>query len=307
MHPPLLFTLDGNAGLRAGLLRALRLAEVECVVRRFPDGESYVRILAECQGRDVLVLCSLAEPDLHIIPLQFLADTARELGARSVGLVAPYLAYMRQDTRFAPGEAVSARLFAGLLSRHFDWLVTVDPHLHRFHRLDEVYPGPHRVVHAAPLLAEFIRAQVAEPLLIGPDSESEQWVAAVAALAGAPYQVLHKERRGDREVVVSVPETAPWREHTPVLVDDIIATGHTLIETVSQLRVAGLKPPVCLAVHGLFVEQAHARLLAAGAGRVATTNSLVHASNAIDLSPLLAEAVADLLPTARRETGEETP
>lgn len=294
---PLLMALDGNAGLLDGLARALPVERGACEWRHFPDGESRVRLVGGCAGRDVLVLCSLDRADARFLPLLFLADTARELGARRVLLIAPYLAYMRQDTRFAPGEAVSARLFAGYVAGRFDGLVTVDPHLHRFRRLSEIYPGPHRLVHAAPLLAAYVREHVDRPVLIGPDSESAQWVAAVAARAGAPYQVLSKRRLGDREVEVSLPETARWAGHTPVLVDDIIATGRTLLQTVAHLQAAGLKPPACLAVHGLFAEDAYARLQAAGVQAIVTSNSVAHASNALDLSGLIAAATAELLQT----------
>src|SRR3546814_2966154 len=76
------------------------------------------------------------------LPLRFAARAAREFGARSVGLIAPYLGYMRQDTRFHPGEAVSTPLFAQFLEEAFDWLVTVDPHLHRVERLQSLYRIP---------------------------------------------------------------------------------------------------------------------------------------------------------------------
>ncbi|MBI2379438.1 MAG: ribose-phosphate diphosphokinase [Gammaproteobacteria bacterium] len=298
-HPPLLFCVDGNAGLAEGLVRELGAEAGEFAHRQFPDGESYVRLLSDCKDRHVLLVCSLDRPDSRSLPLWFLADTARELGAASVGLVAPYLAYMRQDTRFAPGEAVNARLYASYLAPHFDWLVTVDPHLHRYASLAEVYTLPHRVVAAAPLLAAYVRERISHPLLIGPDAESEQWVAAVAAAADAPYRVLRKERLGDRRVRVSLPEPLAWDHHRPVLVDDIIASGHTLLETIAQLRAAGARAPVCLAVHGLFADQAYERLLTAGAAHVVTSNSIVHVSNALDLSAALAGAVRELCPAFR--------
>src|SRR5690606_29397042 len=200
MTPLLLFTLGDHPALQPALLAAAGAEAGHCEVRHFPDGESYVRVLSECAGRRTAILCTLHRPDELFLPLLFLAGTLRELGARSVGLVAPYLAYMRQDKRFLDGEAITSRQFAGQLSSAFDWLVTVDPHLHRYAGLDDIYSIPSRVVHAAPLLAQWIRAHLANPLLIGPDSESEQWVSAVAAAAKAPYQILEKIRRGDRDV-----------------------------------------------------------------------------------------------------------
>lgn len=295
MSAPLLFSLDGNAALAAGLRAQAGLAAGACEIRHFPDGESYVRIDSDCRDRDTVLLCSLARPDALILPLLFCAGTLRELGARSVGLVVPYLAYMRQDKRFNPGEAVSSRLFAPLLSERFDWLVTADPHLHRYHSLDVIYTLPNTVVHSAPLLSDWIRREVQHPLLIGPDGESAQWVQAVAERAGAPFQVLEKVRRGDRDVEVSAPAAGGLSGHTPVLVDDIASTGRTLLEGIAGLRAAGLPAPVCVVVHGLFADDAYAQLRATAA-RVVTTNAVAHPSNAIDLSALLAQAVAQYLP-----------
>jgi ribose-phosphate pyrophosphokinase len=289
----MLFCPDEPASLARGL-RALGAVEPgKCEVRHFPDGESYVRVASDCRGRDTAILCALTPPDSWILPVIFLAETLRELGARSVGLIAPYLPYMRQDQRFQSGEAVSARLFAKVIAAPIDWLVTVDPHLHRFPSLDSLYPIPHRIVPAAPLLADWIRTNVRQPLLIGPDAESEQWVAAVAQYAQAPFVVLDKIRHGAREVSVTG-SIGDWSGHTPVLVDDMVTTGHTLLEAAALLRAAGLGAPVCVAVHGLFVEHAVRSLRKAGIEHVATTNSVPHDSNAIDLSAPVAQALGSL-------------
>ena len=100
--------------------------------RRFPDGESYVRLHGETAGQVVDLICTLTHPDPQFLLLVFAADAARELGAREVNLVAPYLAYMRQDKRFHDGESVTSRSFARMVSSTLDKLLTVDPHLHRY-------------------------------------------------------------------------------------------------------------------------------------------------------------------------------
>jgi ribose-phosphate pyrophosphokinase len=253
--------------------------------RRFPDGESLVAIEENLEGADVVMLASLHHPDEMALALRFAAATAREFGARAVGLIAPYLGYMRQDKRFHPGEAVSAPLFAGFLQESFDWLVTADPHLHRIADLASVYRIPTRCVGAAPLVAEWIRENVANAIVIGPDSESDQWVADIAGRAGVPYQVLNKIRRGDREVEISLPDIDAARGRTPVIVDDIVSSGHTLIETLAQLRRLGLPPATCVAIHAVF----------AGDARVVSTDSIPHPSNAISIAGLLAQAGAELI------------
>jgi ribose-phosphate pyrophosphokinase len=278
--------LAKRLGARTGALRW----------RRFPDGESLVSVEPDVRGEPVAILASLRGPDELALPLRFAAATLREFGATSVGLVAPYLAYMRQDRRFDAGQAVSAPLFAAFVEESFDWLVTVDPHLHRIPRLDVVYRKPAVCVQAAPAIAAWIRANVRDALLIGPDSESGQWVSHVAALADVPFEVLEKTRHGDRDVSVSLPDAAAAaRGRQPVVVDDIMSSGHTIIETLRQLAGLGLKPAICIGIHAVFADQACERILAAGAARVVTCDTIGHASNGISVVDAVAEACAPLL------------
>lgn len=280
--------------MATGLAAKLQTEVGRMTVRRFPDAESYVRIETLVGGRNVVLACGLHDPDSKIPALLFAASTARELGAARVGLVAPYLAYMRQDKRFNEGESITSIHFAKLISRYVDWLVTVDPHLHRRTSLDDIYSVPSIVVHAAPLLAQWIRANVKAPILIGPDSESDQWVSEVARGADAPYLVLEKIRRGDRDVSVSIPDPGALRGRTPVLVDDIISTARTMIAAVRHLAGHGLAAPVCVGVHAIFAGDAYAELLSAGAVRVVTANTIPHPSNAIDVTEALGVTLTTL-------------
>ena len=260
-------------------------------VRRFPDGESYVRLLCEVEGHQAVIVCTLFQPDDKILPLYYLSKLLKDSGAQSVTLVAPYLAYMRQDKVFNPGEAVTSEYFAALLSSVVDRLITIDPHLHRHGSMSELYTIPCKVIHAAPLLSDWIRQNIANPVIIGPDSESEQWVSEVAENAGAPFLILEKIRRGDRDVDVSKPLVEPYAGHTPVLVDDIISTAHTMIETVGHLQTAGMVAPVCVGVHPVFAGNAFDDLIAAGVSAVISCNTIQHISNRIDVAGMLAKAI----------------
>lgn len=277
---------------RVGELAAMPVGVVES--RQFPDGETYLRIEAECAHKSVALVCTLNGPDHKVLPLLFLADAARALGARRVGLVAPYLPYLRQDRQFHPGEAVTSRTFARLLSAYVDWLVTIDPHLHRYDTLSDIYDVPSRVVHAAPALAAWIAAHVDRPLLVGPDTESAQWVTDVADRVGAPSVVMQKTRRSDRVVEVVAPDLDAYRLHTPVVVDDVVSSAQTMVETVKRVVAAGLRAPVCVAVHALFSDTARQALLDAGAARIATTTSVPHSTNMIDVVPLMIPAIREL-------------
>lgn len=286
-----IFPLPRNEAFAEGLAAAggFELGHLE--TRRFPDGESYVRLLTDVRGKCVDLVCSLANADAGFLSLVFAADAARDLGAREVTLIAPYLAYMRQDRRFRPGEAISSKSFARLVSAAFDRLVTVDPHLHRYSALSALYKIPDLTLNAAPALADWIGENVEAPLLIGPDEESEQWVSAIAARVGAPFTVLRKIRHGDRSVDVEVPDLDAWRGRQPVLADDIASSGRTLIEAARKLVLQGFAKPVCTVIHGVFAEDSYERLSDLSS-RIVSTDSVTHPSNAIGLAPLVAEALA---------------
>lgn len=300
MNPAVIALTDAD-GLAGAIAGAFGTRCHTAVLHTFPDGETGVRIDPAAAAPDVLVVASLDHPNPKLVPLLFLARILREYGAGRILLVAPYLAYMRQDRRFRDGDGVSARYFADLLSAHFDGLVTVDAHLHRIRCLGDVYTVPAVNVHAAPAVAEWIGACVDRPLIVGPDSESGQWVEEVGRLAGAPVIVLEKQRRGDSDVAVSVPDVEHWQDHTPVLFDDIIATGRSMAATVAHLQRLRMKPPVCVGVHAIFAGDAERILSGAGAAQVVTTNTVAHPSNGIDMTPAISAAVRDML----RETAED--
>jgi ribose-phosphate pyrophosphokinase len=286
-----LIAVPGSEDHARRLGSRLELPVIVPEFRQFPDGELYVRIEGEL--RDDVAIVGNASSD-NFLRIAFLAGTARDLGATRVGLVAPYLAYMRQDSRFKPGEGVTARYFARLVSSTVDWMVTVDPHLHRFESLTHVYTIPTTIARAAPAIAQWIGREVERPVLVGPDAESAQWVSAVAERCGAPFVILEKTRRGDRDVSVSPPDRA-WNGHTPVLIDDIVSTGRTMIEATRQLRAAGSAPPMCVAIHAVFADALNDTLIDAGARGIVTCNTIQHATNRICVADQLAAAVRDCL------------
>lgn len=281
------FALPGNEDLTDILVQRENADKGNVEIRQFPDGETYIRILSSVSNKIVVLVCTLHQPDAKLLPLYFLSKTAKELGAKSVQLVAPYLSYMRQDTIFNPGEAVTSTYFAHLLSGFVDSLITIDPHLHRRSSLSEIYTIPSKVAHAANHISEWIKNNIASPLLIGPDSESEQWVSEVARNANAPYIILTKIRHGDREVEVSIPNFDTYKNHIPVLVDDIISTGRTMIETIGHLKTVGMKPAICIGVHAVFAGNAFQEIKSSGAKEIITCNTIPHESNQIDISDLL--------------------
>jgi ribose-phosphate pyrophosphokinase len=269
----------------------------QVAVHHFPDGECKV-VLPEALPEHVLFCRSLDRPNDKLIELLLAATTARQLGAKRLTLVAPYLCYMRQDTAFAAGEAVSQTIIGRFLAELFDDVLTVDPHLHRTHKLADAVPARHAVaLSATVVMREFLRAYP-DVILLGPDSESEQWVRSIAegSKKGGKltYGVASKQRLGDREIRITLPEL-DLNNKTVVLVDDVISSGETIAIAAQSCLQRKAKRVDVLVTHPLFAQGAIERLQQVGVGDIWSTDSIPHSSNCITLDKLLAEAVQSII------------
>ncbi len=226
-----------------------------------------------------------------LVELLLAASALRENGARRVILVVPYLAYMRQDMAFEPGQAVSQRVIGELLAGHFDALLTVDPHLHRTSNLAEIMPGIEAIsISAAPVLAAALQGSE-NPVLVGPDIESRQWVEAIAAPLGLDVLVGSKQRKGDREVDVVIEDVARVAGRKAVLVDDVISSGTTLLKAARLLLEAGATSVEALASHCLASDADIAAMRNCGIERVRSSDSVAGATATLPIAGLLAQAI----------------
>ncbi|OGT31012.1 MAG: phosphoribosylpyrophosphate synthetase [Gammaproteobacteria bacterium RIFCSPHIGHO2_12_FULL_35_23] len=296
MSEAIIFNLfTENDHLANKIATSLSIAKGKFVLRTFPDQETYFKFEESVANKEIIFIASLNKPNEKILPLVFAAETAKELGAKRVGLIAPYLAYMRQDIRFQPGECITSKYYAKLISNSFDWLITIDPHLHRYRHLNEIYSISIQTLHATTQIAKWIKENVTNPVLIGPDSESKQWIEKVAFNENIPYLILEKTRHGDKQVEIQAPLLKQNSHCTPVLIDDIISTACTMIETVRQLNKLCKNSPVCIGVHGVFAEDAYQKLLHENIQQIVTCNTIYHVSNKIDISTLLIAALSKQL------------
>ena len=279
---------DGARRLAEALNVSCHIAELH----RFPDGESLVR-LPEPVERAV-VYRSLDRPNDKLVELTLAASVLRRHGATELCLVAPYMAYMRQDAVFRPGEPVSQAVVGDWLGRLFDRFVCVEPHLHRTHTLDEVFVGrPSVCLSGAGAIAERLRAEGMAPdtVIVGPDEEAAPLVEAVAGPLGLTPLVGRKERRGDRDVTVTLPAGAPLAGRPVVIVDDVISSGETIFSCARAARAAGAASIRVFGVHALFDAAVGARFEAEGLGTPLSCDGVPHPSNALPLARLIADAL----------------
>ncbi|MDI1245005.1 MAG: ribose-phosphate diphosphokinase [Rhodoferax sp.] len=287
----MLLYFEDELNAAARLAQAAQLPARMIERHRFPDGEIKLCLPATLPAR-VLVFRTLNDPNDKLVELLLVAQTARTLGATHLTLVAPYLAYMRQDMAFRPGEAISQRIVGKFLAGLFDAVITVDPHLHRVASLQQAVPLDQAIVlSGAPLLSDWIAAHRHKPLIVGPDEESAQWVARAAARHGFDHAVCRKVRHGDREVEVALPDVVLTGRQV-VLLDDVASTGHSVARAAQLLLAAGALSVDVAVTHALFSGDALPIMQDAGIGEVWSTDCIAHPSNVVSMATALAAALA---------------
>jgi ribose-phosphate pyrophosphokinase len=284
----MIHSFEDSAALGRQLARALGMPVAPVRVHHFPDGEILVRVAPKV-GRQAILLHTLHNPNSKLIEILLAADALRRAGAKSVILVAPYLPYMRQDAVFSPGEPISQKVIADCLGRSFDRIVTIEPHLHRTHRMSDVFPCSSAALSAAPLIGRWIERTGRNTLVVGPDEESAPWIRSIADAAQLSYVVGKKQRLGDRRVEIEFPEL-PARSRA-VIVDDIASSGGTLAVAARTLRRKGIATVDAAVVHAIFAPRAVSRIRAAGVRTLVSCDTIPHATNAIRTLPLLAAAL----------------
>jgi len=253
-------------------------------IAAFPDGESYVRVNTPVTGESVVVIADLTQTNSKLFQLLLLLDTLRYLKPQQLTLVVPYLPYMRQDIHFKKYDSFSSKHILKLLNG-FDKFVIIDPHLHRIKNLKR-FSGRARVITANEVIADYIRKKYKNNFtIVGPDVESAQWGAKIAKMLGKKAVILKKKRYSSRKVRIKEKRI----EGNIIVIDDIISTGGTIVETLKIARKQGAEKMVCIGVHGLLLGDA-GKLITKYADLV-TTNTVPNKYSRIDVSPVIVKAL----------------
>jgi ribose-phosphate pyrophosphokinase len=256
----------------------------------FPDNETYFRVTKNVKGRDVFLLVDFAKQANDVLILCLLATkTLKQMKAKKIYLLAPYMPYLRQDHAFHKGESISGFTVSKFLSEIFDGVITLDPHLHRVTTMKGFFSCKAQKLTATKLIAEYLKKK--DCVLVGPDAESKQWINAIAKAAGKDFVVAKKKRYGSRKVEVKIDKgKVEIKGKKVIIVDDIISTGHTIMEAVKALKKEKIKNIECYCIHGLFMECALEKIKKMNI-IVGATNSVKNKVEKIDISKELVKSI----------------
>ena len=283
--------IANNNSLELGKIVARKLKSDFCALeeKSFPDGELYIRIRNKVKGKTAVFIMSMQpHPNTELLSTIFAVNTAKRLGAKKTIVIAPYLAFMRQDKEFHSGESVSAFIM-GRLMECADKLIAIDPHLHRIKKLSTICRNA-KSISVNEILAEYIGKHHKNALIIGPDEESHQWAEEIAKKIKKHAVMLRKKRYTSYSVRIKLKENIDFRGKDVVIIDDIISTGHTMIEPIRQLKKRKVKNIYCIGIHGVFANNALKMLKKLGA-KVITTNTIQNETSKIDVSGAIIKAL----------------
>jgi ribose-phosphate pyrophosphokinase len=254
-------------------------------VKRFPDGELYVRTGGRLTNEHV-VLVQSTRTDQDIIELFLLEDAIREAGATRLTVVVPYFGYARQDRSFFPGEPLSARVLARHIEQDADAVVTVDLHSPSTR---SVFSKPAYEASGIPAIARLLHERPLD-ILVSPDKGGVDRVRRMAAILEKPWLALEKKRIDSEHVELSLPEKVPIElegKHA-VILDDVISTGGTIVEAAKLLKRRNVGAIAAACTHGLFLRDAFERIKAV-TDEIYSTDTLVNPAEKASVAPDIAQ------------------
>ncbi|MEM0453464.1 MAG: ribose-phosphate pyrophosphokinase [Sulfolobales archaeon] len=289
--------LSGANGLDLKLSHLLNARVIHVESKRFPDGETYIRFDGDVGGETLVFVQSLyPEQDRKLFELLLSIDTAKDLGCRDVIVVAPYLAYSRQDRRFLDGEPVSIKTVLKLLnSVGTNYLITVD--MHKAESL-KYFHGKTINLNPTRLFAEAISKVVNKPIVIAPDQGASGKAAELAKLLPDSEYVVFKKYR-DRITGKITHETldVDVSGRDAIVIDDIVSTGTTIASIASYIRGRGVSKTYVVCSHALLVGNAFEKVISSGVSKIYALNTLPlpEGVEVIDITPILSDAINNLI------------
>jgi len=288
-----LIIVPGPASTELGKLVAAQLEarEVSVEFKRFPDGESRIRLEGDVQGEDIVIVQTTGPPqNENFVQLFLLADTAKDLGAKTITAVVPYFAYARQDKRFRPGECFSVKTIVALLKTcGVSRILTVNSHNPAILKTLNL---PIRDLSAIGLLAEYFRKQGFEKAVsLSMGKKGLDTAAEAGKVLGSSYDYVPTQRDVVTGNVTIEKKQLDVKGKDVIVFDDIISSGGTMMKAVAWVKEQGAKTVYAACVHPLLTEEVKERILQSGADGVVGTDTVQSSVSRVSVAPLIVQAL----------------
>lgn len=270
----------------------LKARIVPVFFKTFPDGESYLRLQGNVEGEEVVVVQTTGPPqDVHIMQLFLMVNLAKDLGAKRVTAVVPYLAYARQDKRFLSGEAISVETFIKLIEASgIDRFLTVNIHTEGVLKKFRI---PAENLSAITLLAEhFKKKGLAGAFSLAPDKGALELAKEADEVLDGGCGWLWKERHRLTGEIRVEEKRFDVEGRDVIVFDDIISTGGTIAAAVEMLKMQGARRVFAACAHLLLVGEARKKIMQCGVEEIVGTDCVSSPFSVVSVAPLIAGALA---------------
>jgi ribose-phosphate pyrophosphokinase len=282
--------IGGSASQKLAALIAKELDEPLCPLetRKFPDGERYIRIGGKLDSNAVVIQSTGYPQDQNLLELFLILKTLKSLNVEDIKVVIPYFGYGRQEKRFKSGEAISAQVIAELLEASgASEIFSINLHEDGLCNLFNI---PAHNLSAMPLIAEYIKDNFDDPVIVAPDKGALDFAHEISAILGCDCDHLEKTRLSP-EKVETKPKSMDVKDKEAVIIDDIISTGGTIVNASRILREHGASKVAVSCVHPVLVEDALLKIFASGTDDVIATDTLQSDVSIISVAPLIARCL----------------
>jgi ribose-phosphate pyrophosphokinase len=311
----ILLIVGGSASQKLAANVAEELEDWLCPIetKKFPDGERYIRVKGEVDKEAIIIQSTGYPQDENLIELLFLIKNLKDLGVAKLKVVIPYFGYGRQEKRFKSGEAISAEIIANLIENAgADEIISVNLHEDS---VRDFFTIPSKNISAMEAIAEYIESICNDPIIIAPDKGALNFAEEIATILDCSCTYMNKIRLGPDKVETTIadircdfPSDDPKiiklnkKEEKKVdiksvegkeaiIIDDIIATGGTIVNAIGILKKQGAKSVSICCVHPILVNDAVLKIYAAGAKSIAGTDSLKSEVSCISIAKVIANAL----------------
>ena len=255
--------------------------------KKFPDGELYIRIHGDVKDKDVFLIQTQNNQNDSIVETILMCDALRDEGAKSINLVAPYLAYARQDKKFNDGEPISIRALAKLYSNLCDRVITINPH--EVH-IEAFFDIPFIYGNAVDKLAEYVKDKLNNPVVLSPDKGAIELAKTASEVLDCEYDYLEKTRISPTEIKIA-PKNLDVKDKDVLIVDDIISTGGTMATAIGMLKEQGAIKVIASCVHPVLIGDALNKLYVGGADEVVGTDSFLSEVSKVSVDNIVADMI----------------
>ncbi|WP_080460333.1 ribose-phosphate diphosphokinase [Methanobrevibacter arboriphilus] len=306
--------IGGSASQKLAANVAKELGDCLCPIetKKFPDGERYLRVKGEIDKEAVIIQSTGYPQDENLIELLFLIKTLKDLGVEKLKVVIPYFGYGRQEKRFKSGESISAQIIANIIEdAGADEVISVNLHEDS---VRDFFNIPTKNISAMRSIANYIDSISTDPIIIAPDKGALGFAEDIAKIIDCSCTYMNKVRLGPDKVETKIADIrCDFSEDDPdlvnlnknekkvdiksvkgkeaIIIDDIIATGGTIVNAIGILKEQGAESVSVCCVHPILVNDAVLKIYSAGAKSIAGTDSLKSEVSCISIAKVIADAI----------------